>query len=765
MSPESNRPPVGGEAPAPHMIEVPTARLVQIRAVVAVAALTYATQLGIPVFPCGRDKKPLTKNGFKDATTDQEQIVTWWEQHPEAMIGIPTGMASGIDVLDIDYKPERNKDGFAALSELNFVWQNSSPVTVRTPSGGGHAWFRSEGKIRNTTDKIAKGVDTRGEGGYVIVPPSGTAGAFLPFYRFEVANVIQIATLPTFPAELAARLRTADQPPKPKAEHETNVDLELIAKAVAAIPNADAGWDDWNKIAMALWDWSKGSDDGFALFDGWSQKSGKYDAAVTRDKWAQLARSPPNKIGVGTIIHLANEASPIWRDVTIAQREKIEQLAALPYLQYEIQRKAVAKTFDIRVGILDQYVNRIRPPQEEEVKGQGAALTFQLLEPWPEPVAGETLVNNMTATIKKHVVLTDEQSLAVALWVLHAHAFEFADISARLHIASPAPRCGKTTLLDLISEMVPKSVRTENLSLAVTFRLIEMYQPTLLIDEADAFLKENEEMRGILNSGHRRGTQYLRIVGEDHEPRGFSVWSPVAIAGIGSLPQTIEDRSITISLRRRLKNEHIERLKRNRSHLSELGRRAARWVADNGGKLADADPALPEKLDNREEDNWRALIAIADAISTDLGKKARAAALKISEEEAAEDESASIMCLADVAAIFELKNVERLSSQTILDALLGMEDRPWKEWRRGKEMTKNSLARLLKPYNIKPHNIRFQPKPAAPVKGYDAAPILEAKTRYVDEERDLDEADIAGAPETASGEFSSGRHDPSDDPF
>jgi hypothetical protein len=355
------------------------------------------------------------------------------------------------------------------------------------------------------------------------------------------------------------------------------------------------------------------------------------------------------------------------------------------------------------------------------------------------------LIADLEAAIKKHVILSEEQGLAVALWSLHSHALEYASHSARLSIVSPAPRCGKTTLLDIISELVSKPIQTENLSLAVMFRIIELAGPTLLIDEADSFLKDNEEMRGILNSGHRRGGQYLRIVGEDLEPRAFRVFAATAIAGIGRLPTTIVDRSITISLRRRKRDEEITRLGRNRTHLTVLGRRIARWVVDNGNALADADPELPDKLGDREMDNWRPLIAIADAISAAVGKRARTAALKIAEEET-DDESAAIMALADVAAIFELKKVQRLSSQTLVDELIKLEDRPWSEWKRGQPMTKTSLAKLLRPFGIHSKQLRFEPKPATTVKGYEAEPIREAKLRYVDDETKLEEGDIADEP-------------------
>ena len=107
------------------------------------------------------------------------------------------------------------------------------------------------------------------------------------------------------------------------------------------------------------------------------------------------------------------------------------------------------------------------------------------------------------------------------------------------------------------------------------FRIVELATPTLLIDEADTFLKENDELRGILNTGHRRGGQVLRTVGEDHEPRQFSTWAPAAIAMIGRLPDTLNDRSVIINLRRRKPTEKVKSFRRDRA--DDLNVLDARW--------------------------------------------------------------------------------------------------------------------------------------------------------------------------------------------
>jgi putative DNA primase/helicase len=267
------------------------------------AALDYAER-GLPVFPCnGKNKAPLTRHGFKDATTDPEQIREWWHKWPRAMIGMPTGRASGIDVLDLDVKPNEYIDG------RDFVpnWQKLSPLIVRTPSGGVHVWFASDGEVRNSTDAIAPGVDTRGVGGYVIVPPSCNDRAR---YSFIKGSTDDIDRLPPFPSDLFAKLgaktegQGGDQP---------QADAALITAALQVIPNPDLGWEDWKKFGLATWRATSGSAEGFQAWDTWSRKSQKYEADVTRREWAAMTHSPPTRIGAGTIFYHASLADPNWR--------------------------------------------------------------------------------------------------------------------------------------------------------------------------------------------------------------------------------------------------------------------------------------------------------------------------------------------------------------------------------------------------------------------------------------------------------------------
>src|SRR5882757_8247305 len=151
-------------------------------------------------------------------------------------------------------------------------------------------------------------------------------------------------------------------------------------------------------------------------------------------------------------------------------------------------------------------------PRREETNPNAFApseLEFPTTEPWPEPVAGKVLLDALEQLIRRFVILPGSAPTALALWILHTYAFQLRDVSTYLGIESPEPRCGKTTLLTVLLELVHRPIVAANISSPAFFRLIAETRPTLLIDEADTLLQGNDELRGILNSGYTRKTAYV----------------------------------------------------------------------------------------------------------------------------------------------------------------------------------------------------------------------------------------------------------------
>ena len=243
---------------------------------------------------------------------------------------------------------------------------------------------------------------------------------------------------------------------------------------------------------------------------------------------------------------------------------------------------------------------------------------------------------------------------------------------------------------------------------SATFRTIELAQPTLLVDEADTLLRENEELRAVLNSGHRFGASVIRTAGDDFEPRCFSTWGACAIALIGKLPPTLESRSIEIALRRKMRSEVVLRWRSGRAEAAVLARQARRWAIDNAESLKGADPDLPEQLFNRTADNWRPLIAIADRLGADWPGRARIAAQELSGFAESQSGSLGIELLADIREAFTRREVDRFASESLIAELIVDPEKAWAEFGRSrKPITQRQLARLLKPFGIEPKSIRM----------------------------------------------------------
>jgi hypothetical protein len=427
-----------------------------------------------------------------------------------------------------------------------------------------------------------------------------------------------------------------------------------------------------------------------------------------------------------------------------ATRREIERLAALGPVEYSQQRKDAATRLNCQVTALDKEVKAAQR-DARDTGGQGRALLLDEVEPWENPVDGAKLIDDLTDALRRYVSMSENELLAAALWVIHTYAFENFTCTPRLAITSPEKGCGKTTLLDVIGCLVNRPLLAANISAAAVYRTVECIQPTMLVDEADTFLRDNDELRGVLNSGHRRGGQVVRVSGEDYEPRAFSTFAPAAIAMIGKLPDTLNDRSIEISLRRRLPGEKLISFRVDRTEeLRRLARMARRFADDNHYTLLAADPNM--NLFNRQADNWRPLVAIADAAGGRWATAVRAAAEKISE--ANDDQSIRTQLLADIQTIFQQRGVDRLSSQELVTALTNLEDRPWPEWKNGKAITATALARLLAPLAITPGTKRLHDSTA---KGYYFADFEDAFTRYLSAAVTSSQPNIASTFGTTAG--------------
>jgi putative DNA primase/helicase len=406
--------------------------------------------------------------------------------------------------------------------------------------------------------------------------------------------------------------------------------------------------------------------------------------------------------------------------------ELLGALAKAQGLDYARQLKAAAKELD---------VDKTEIQKEVQARREKAPLYGHwIVEPWPETVEGDALLRDIIRRIRRHVFCSHEDALPVALWIMLSWVHDaVATHSPLLVITSAEPMSGKTTMLAVLSFLVPRSIRSVEITEAALYRSIELWHPTLVCDEFDSVLASDDKtaLRSVINSGHTRGDGVLRINRDkNNEPELFPTFGAKCVGMVGrKLPPQTLTRCIFVELRRRKKNETVERFKyADDGELNDLRRRLLRWSLDNEDKLADVQPLIPAELENRYDDNWRLQLAIADLAGEDWGDQARAAAIRL--ERAADNTTASARLLATIQKIrsaTEVSDDDAIGSQQLIDKLTATPDSEWAEWRHGKPISEAQLARLLKPFRIFPEQVRVG---GQQVRGYHWLQFKDAWERY-----------------------------------
>jgi 5S rRNA maturation endonuclease (ribonuclease M5) len=351
---------------------------------------------------------------------------------------------------------------------------------------------------------------------------------------------------------------------------------------------------------------------------------------------------------------------------------------------------------------------------EQVVDGSGDAVPPPAKPEKVDRSEGAPLLEDVRCFLARFVIYPSEHAhVAHVLWIAHAHLMGAWESTPRFAFLSPEPASGKTRSMEVSELLVPDPVAAVNVTPAYLFRKVggEDGPPTILFDEIDtvfgAKAKEHEELRALLNSGHRRGAVAGRCVvrGATVETEEISSYSAVALAGLGWLPDTILSRSVIVRMRRRAADEKIEAFRR-RVHApigEALRRRLAGWAATILDEATEARPEMPVGVDDRAADMWEPLLAVADIAGDEWPTRAREAAKALVKVAGEVEPSLNIRLLADLRTVFGAK--EQMATKEILAALCALEDAPWSDLK-GKPLSDNQLARRLKQYEVKSKGIR-----------------------------------------------------------
>ncbi|KER36609.1 hypothetical protein AL00_10030 [Sphingobium indicum F2] len=348
------------------------------------------------------------------------------------------------------------------------------------------------------------------------------------------------------------------------------------------------------------------------------------------------------------------------------------------------------------------------------------------------------LLNRIHAFTRRFICYpSDHASTSHVLWIAHTHLMEAWFSTPRLAVLSPEPGSGKSRVLEITAMLVPNPLLSVNSSAAYILWKVsdQANRPTILYDEIDTIFgpaaRGNEDLRGMVNAGYRRGA----VVGRCNTERGkvqpveLATYAAVAMGGLGNLPDTIMSRSIIVRMRKRAAGEKAEPFQPRIHELQAEALRIelAEWAASIAGLAEMAQPAMPDCITDRNADVWGPLFAVADLAGGTWPEAVRMAATDaVLSAKASERPSLGAQLLADIHACFG--NADRITTVDLLDRLLDDDEAPWGDLR-GRKIDARKLAEMLREYGIRSSTIRM-PNGQTP-KGYKREAFHDAWKRYL----------------------------------
>jgi Protein of unknown function (DUF3631) len=356
----------------------------------------------------------------------------------------------------------------------------------------------------------------------------------------------------------------------------------------------------------------------------------------------------------------------------------------------------------------------------------------------PEPV-GAQLLDDVETFLARFVVYPSEhEHRAHVLWIAHAWLMDCWESTPRIAFLSPEPGSGKSRALEVTEPLVPRPIHAVNCTPAYLFRKVSDPdgEPTILYDEYDTLFgpkaKDHEEIRGMLNAGHRKGATAGRCVirGKVVETEELPAYCAVALAGLDDLPDTIMSRSVVIRMRRRAPSEPVLPWRRriNEPEAAQLRDRLADWSNQVRGEATDYWPDMPASIQDRQADIWEALLTVADLAGQRWANQARVTAVTVVTASMAARPSIGLLLLSDIRDVFNRLAVRNLVTDQLITNLKGIEESPWTVVRKGEPLDARGLSQKLKKYGIQPKPIRDGDKV---FKGYTLAQFEDAWSRYL----------------------------------
>ncbi len=367
----------------------------------------------------------------------------------------------------------------------------------------------------------------------------------------------------------------------------------------------------------------------------------------------------------------------------------------------------------------------------------------------------EKLLDDVEAFLGRFVIYPSIHARrAHTLWIVHTWLMDKWDSTPRIAFLSPEPGSGKSRALEVTEPLVPRPIHSVNTTPAYLFRKVSDPEglPTILYDEIDTVFGpkragDNEEIRGMINAGHRKGATAGRCVvrGKVIETEELEAYCAVAMAGLDDLTDTLMSRSVVVRMRRRTADENIEpwRPRVNGPEAAGLYRRLSTWAETARKSLRGDDwwPDMPSGVEDRDADIWEALLAVADLAGERWAKNARVTAVTVVTASKRTPPSLGIQLLHDIRTVFDQNYYNKLRTEAITIGLTRIPDTPWSNIRKGEPIDANYLANKLRKYGIAPKPQRIGD---VVFKGYSREQFEDAWKRYPMPVEVEDEADSLG---------------------
>jgi hypothetical protein len=336
--------------------------------------------------------------------------------------------------------------------------------------------------------------------------------------------------------------------------------------------------------------------------------------------------------------------------------------------------------------------------------------------------------------LRKVLILqSDHDYSALTLWIAYCYSITRFTFAPRLCFWSPEKRCGKSLALEVVANLLPNPLMTSSISSAALFRILDKDKSkVILIDESDTVFGRNgdkekaEALRQLLNASFKTGQVVVRCEPPKLEPKEFSIFAPIALAGIGTtaIPETVADRAIMIEMRRMFPHEKILEFESDEvdEYFLPLKKALEIFARVHESKYAKIKPDLPrESLNPRARDVWKPLYKVAECAGEEWIKKVRSASIALSSGESdSEEASLPLRLLSDIR---EVLHEDLLSTRDLLERLRGLEEAPWAYM---EKFNPSRLAYYLKNYGIKP-----KPFSGGRIRGYYKKSFEDSWNRYL----------------------------------